>query len=361
MSMKVEPRFHNLIRSIYLFQGKHPLIFYIAQRTLGIFFMLFLLGFAVFGLMTLAPGDIVDSYVKSQMFMDPNFRRADNQYTEEAIRAFKARLGLDKPFYEQYFAWLGRVLRGDLGRSLISRAPVSFLIADRMRNSLILNIISLVILTLASFSLALWLSTKAGTSIDYLAGLVGLFFNAFPSLLLLILFQIFAATTQIFPVTAYPTHTPFNENPLGFTFSYLHHITLPLLAAFVGGVGATMRVVRATMLDQLGQPYVTALRSRGIPENRIVFVHAFRNAVNPFITSSANLLASLFSGSLILEIVFSYPGLGRLMYEAVVQEDINLVVTNMMFVSFLVLVGMLISDIMLALVDPRIKYSKKVA
>lgn len=340
---------------------EHPLATYVGQRTVGIFVMLFLLGFAVFGLMSLAPGDIVDSYVKSQMFLDPNFRRADNQYTDEMVQAFKARLGLDRPFYEQYFQWIGRVLRGDLGRSLISRAPVSFLIADRMRNSLILNLISLVVLSVASFVLALWLSTQAGKPVDYIAGFVGLVLNAFPSLLLLILFQLFAASTRLFPVTAYPSGLTFEDNPPAFVLSYLHHIALPLLAAFVGGVGATMRIVRATMLDQLGQPYVTALRARGIPEGRIVFVHAFRNAVNPFITSSANLLASLFSGSLILEIVFSYPGLGRLMYEAVLQEDINLVVTNMMFLSFLVLVGMLVSDIALALVDPRIRYSNKVA
>lgn len=351
----------QLLRLFDQLQKRHPLTVYIFRRSLGIFGMLFLLGFAVFGLMSLAPGDIVDSYVKAQMFMDPDFRRADNQYSNEMVQKFKARLGLDRPFYEQYFRWIGRVFQGDLGRSLISRAPVSFLIADRMRNSLILNLTSLVLLSVASFALALWLSTKAGTPLDYIAGFVGLFFNAFPSLLLLILFQIFAATTQLFPVTAYPTHITFEENPLGFSFSYLYHIALPLIAAFVGGVGATMRVVRATMLDQLGQPYITALRSRGISEGRITFVHAFRNAVNPFITSSANLLASLFSGSLILEIIFSYPGLGRLMYEAVIQEDINLVVTNMMFVSFLVLVGMLISDILLAVVDPRIKYSGRVA
>ena len=111
------------------------------------------------------------------------------------------------------------------------------------------------------------------------------------------------------------------------------------------------------MLDQLGQPYIMALRSRGISERRIYFNHAFRNTMNPFITSSSNLLADLFSGSLILEIIFSYPGIGRLMYEAVIQKDINLVMTNIMFISFLILVGMLISDVALALVDPRIRYS----
>ena len=118
-------------------------------------------------------------------------------------------------------------------------------------------------------------------------------------------------------------------------------------------------MIRSTMLDQLGQPYITAIRSRGISEFRIYFCHAFRNTLNPYITGSANLLAGLFSGSLVLEIIFAYPGVGRLMYEAVIQEDVNLVLANIMFVSFLVLLGMVISDIVLALVDPRIRYGKE--
>ena len=139
-------------------------------------------------------------------------------------------------------------------------------------------------------------------------------------------------------------------------FSYVHHIMLPLIGAFLSGIGGTMRMIRATMLDQLGQPYVASLRSRGVSERRIFFAHAFRNTLNPYITSSANLFAGLFSGSLILEIIFSYPGIGRLMYEAVRQEDVNLVLANVMFISLLILVGMIISDILLAVVDPRIRY-----
>ena len=156
---------------------------------------------------------------------------------------------------------------------------------------------------------------------------------------MLILLQLFAATSGWFPITAYPPF-PFREAPVGFVFSYAHHVFLPLLAAFLGGVGGTMRMIRATMLDQ----------------RRIYFAHAFRNTLNPYITSSANLFASLFSGSLILEIIFSYPGIGRLMYEAVRQEDINLVLANLMFISTLVLFGMVVSDILLAVVDPRIRY-----
>jgi len=322
-------------------------------------FMLFVLGLGVFGLMSLAPGDIVDEYVKGQMFSVEGGNTATHYWTAEQIQSFKHELGLDLPFYDRYFRWLHQVLIDhDLGRSLISQAPVLFLVSTRMINSIVLNLISLVFLTLASFSLGIWLSSKAGTKLDVAAAFVSLFLNAFPGILLLLLLQMFAAGTGWFPVTAYPTDS-FDGNPTAFGFSYLYHIILPLLGAFLGSLGGSLRLIRATMLDQLGQPYVTALRSRGIDEGRIRFHHAFRNTMNPFITGSSSLLADLFSGSLILEIIFSYPGIGRLMYDAVIHKDINLVMTNIMFISALLLVGMLLSDLALALVDPRVRFGKE--
>ena len=323
--------------------------------------MLFLLGLAVFGLMALAPGDIVDQIMIQQIFSENQRNAGQNQQAMSAdqLKARRAELGLDQPFYIQYFKWLNRVVvHGDLGVSLISRAPVSFLISTRIINSLVLNLLSLIFITIFSFVLGVYFSTKAGTRTDYAVTFFALVLHAFPGLLLLILLQLLASVTGLFPVTAYPSF-PFSEAPGKFVFSYAHHIFLPLLSAFLGGIGGSLRMIRATMLDQLGQPYITSLRSRGIAEWRIYFAHAFRNTLNPYITGSANLLAGLFSGSLILEIIFAYPGIGRLMYEAVVQQDINLVLANMMFISFLVLVGMALADIILALVDPRIRYGKE--
>ncbi|MFP4066588.1 MAG: ABC transporter permease [Spirochaetaceae bacterium] len=343
----------------YRFKAAHPLAAFIVVRGVSMVAILFVLGFAVFGLMSLTPGDIVDNYVRSQMLTQSEFRQADNVYSEEAIQAVKERLGLDRPFYEQYFQWLHQVfVERDLGRSLISRAPILFLIRNRMVNSLILNLISLFFLTIISFGLGIYFSSKVGTKVDLAATFTALFLHAFPGILLLILLQLFAAVTGLFPITAYPDF-PFREEPTRFVFNYVHHIILPLIGAFLSGIGGTMRMIRATMLDQLGKPYVTSLRSRGVPERRVYLAHAFRNTLNPFITSSANLFASLFSGSLILEIIFSYPGIGRLMFEAVRQEDINLVLTNIMFISFLILVGMVVADILLAVVDPRIRYGRQ--
>jgi peptide/nickel transport system permease protein len=349
----------NIARPVYLFRKKMPLVSFIVFRMITMLFILFVLGFAIFGLMELAPGDIIDRLVMQQMFAgnDGVQRTSDSlNLREDQIRARRESLGLDKPFYIQYFRWLKQVIvYRDLGVSLISRAPVLFLLGSRVANSVLLNLISLVLITAASFALGVWFGGKAGTWIDVAGTFFALALHAIPGILLLILLQLFAAVTGFFPVTAYPEF-PFSEAPRRFVFSYAHHIFLPLLASFLGGIGGTIRMIRSTMLDQLGQPYITALRSRGIPEGRIHLRHAFRNTLNPYITGSANLLAGLFSGSLVLEIIFAYPGMGRLMYEAVSQEDINLVLANLMFISFLVLLGMVVSDILLAFVDPRIRY-----
>lgn len=323
--------------------------------------ILFILGWALFALMELAPGDIVDQMMQQQLLSQADSGVSsgrDDMFSEEQLAKMRAELGLDAPFTVQYFRWLKRVLvHHDLGVSLISKAPVSFLIKTRIVNSLVLNLISLVFITLFSFALGVFFASKAGTRVDIAATFFALFFHAFPGILLLILFQLFASVSGLFPVTAYPDF-PIGEAPVRFAFSYGYHVFLPLFASFLGGIGGTMRMIRSTMLDQMGLPYIMALRARGISERRVYLNHAFRNTLNPYITGSANLLASLFSGSLVLEIIFAYPGIGRLMYDAVMQQDVNLVLANNMFISALVLAGMAISDILLAVVDPRIRYGK---
>ncbi|MCR4823717.1 MAG: ABC transporter permease [Treponema sp.] len=349
-----------------VFKAKFPLLSFITSRLFTMIVILFILGWALFALMALAPGDIVDQMMQQQLLSQTGGDMSksgassqDNVFSEEQLAKMRAEMGLDKPFTIQYINWLKRVVvHHDLGLSLISKAPVSFLIKSRIINSLILNLISLVFITIFSFLLGVYFSSKAGSRLDLGATFFALFFHAFPGILLLILLQLFASVTGLFPVTAYPDF-PISQAPVKFVFSYAHHVFLPLFASFLGGIGGTMRMIRSTMLDQMGLPYIMALRSRGISEGRVYLCHAFRNTLNPYITGSANLLASLFSGSLVLEIIFSYPGIGRLMYDAVMQQDVNLVLANNMFISALVLAGMTISDILLALVDPRIRYGKE--
>lgn len=348
-----------------LFRATYPLGSYITSRLVTMLVMLFALGWALFGLMALAPGDIVDQMMQQQLLSQTSAPKSggagerDDVFSEEQLAKMRAEMGLDQPFTVQYVKWLNRVIvHHDLGVSLISKAPVGFLIRTRIVNSVALNLISLVFITIFSFLLGVYFSSKAGTRLDLAATFFALFFHAFPGILLLILLQLFASVSGLFPVTAYPDF-PMGDAPVTFVFSYAYHIFLPLLASFLGGIGGTMRMIRSTMLDQMGMPYIMALRARGISERRVYLNHAFRNTLNPYITGSANLLASLFSGSLVLEIIFAYPGIGRLSYDAVMQQDVNLVLACTMFVAALNLIGMAVSDVLLAIVDPRIRYGKE--
>jgi len=342
---------------VFAFKRRFPLIAYAARRLWVTAVMLFVLGFAIFGLMALVPGDIVTQLMVSQ-FLAGGMGGGGEGLTMAQFEEMRADLGLDRPFYVQYFRWLGNALHGDLGVGLISRAPVTFILWQRLLNTLLLNTITLVVVTVVSFALGVYFSSKAGTRTDVGVTFVALFLHAFPGLLVLLLLQLFAFVTGLFPITGFPGF-PAQDNPGAFVFSYIHHVFLLVLASFLTSIGGSLRTTRALMLDQLGQPYVTSLRTRGIAEWRVYLLHAFRNTLNPFITGAATLLAGLFGGSVLLEIVFAFPGSGRLMFEAIQQQDVNLVMANLMFISALVMIGIAIADILLAVADPRIRYGKE--
>ena len=170
--------------------------------------------------------------------------------------------------------------------------------------------------------------------------------------------QFFAFVTGLFPILGFPRF-PFWYDRLAFVFAYVHHIFILVLGNFIIGVGASLRMTRTLMLDQTGQPYTVSLRSRGISERRVYFAHVFRNALNPFVSWAGVQIAGLFAGSIMLETIFAYPGIGLLMVEAVQLQDTNLVMAILLVVSATVAVAMLFADIALALLDPRIKYGKE--
>ncbi|MCL2601010.1 MAG: ABC transporter permease, partial [Treponema sp.] len=175
-----------LINPFLAFKRRFPLVSYALRRLWVTAVMLFFLGLAIFGLMALVPGDIVYNMMYDQMMA------GGEMLDREQIEAMRADFGLDRPFYMQYFRWLGRALRGDLGVGLISRAPVTFILWQRLLNTLLLNSISLVIVTVTSFALGVYFSSKAGTRTDVGVTFVALFLHAFPGLLVLMLLQLLA-------------------------------------------------------------------------------------------------------------------------------------------------------------------------
>ena len=354
--MNVRTAGRLLIGPLFAFKRRFPLVAYAIRRVWVTAVMLFVLGFGIFALMAVVPGDIVTHMVQQQMLAG-GFGGGGEGLTAAQIDEMRAELGLDRPFYVQYFRWLSHALRGDLGVGLISRAPVTFILWQRLLNTLLLNSISLVIVTVTSFGLGVYFSSKAGTRTDVGVTFIALFLHALPGLLVLLLLQFFAFVTGLFPITGFPGF-PFHDNPGAFVLSYIHHVFLLVLASFLGAIGGSLRTTRALMLDQLGMPYITSLRTRGIAEWRVYLLHAFRNTLNPFITGTATLLAGLFGGSVLLEMIFAFPGSGRLMFEAIQQQDVNLVMANLMFISALIMIGIAIADILLAVADPRIRYGK---
>ena len=182
----------GVMKQVYRFRGAHPLMHFIIGRFVSMIVILFILGIAVFALMELAPGDIVEKHIQAQLLSQseggaggPNSAAGDSAYSEERIAAMRAELGLDRPFYMQYFHWLSQIfVERDLGRSLISRAPILFLVKTRLFNSILLNLISLFLLTVISFVLGIYFSSKVGTKTDLAATFTALFLHSFPGLLL---------------------------------------------------------------------------------------------------------------------------------------------------------------------------------
>jgi len=331
---------------------RFPLPFYILGRAAAMVVMLFVFGMAVFALMDIIPGDAVSRARARVAAVEYRY-----EWTQEQVDMLREREGLDQTFFAQYFRWLARALRGDMGVTLIWGAPVAFLIRQRLLNTLLLSAISLAITSAVAFALGIFFSSKAGSRADLAGSFATLLALSIPPLVVLLGLQFFAFVTGLFPVVGYPRF-PFWYDRVAFVFSYIRHVFILVLANLIIGAGVSLRMTRALMLDQVGLPYMISLRSRGISERRVFFVHAFRNALNPFVSWVGVQIAGMLAGSIMLETIFAYPGIGLLMVQAVLEQDVNLIMAILLVASAAVMVAMLLADIALAFLDPRVRYGK---
>ena len=305
--------------------------------------ILLIISFAFFFFMSLAPGDFFTSYYEDSN-IDPSV--IDHQRKE---------FGLDKPFYIQYFIWLKKVIIDhDLGISFSYRMPILELISTRIWNTVFLNFFSLLFAYLFSYPISFYFAYKPNKILDKTVNFITLIFYSAPIFFLALIGLIIAAKTGLFPITG---ATGENYESLSFFGKFadrLHHIFLPIMVGFIASIAGSLRSMKELLNLEIHKPYITALKAKGLRKWGIIF-HAFRNALIPFITGIAGILASLFGGSLFTEIIFSYPGMGRLIYQATLKQDYFLVLTNMIISSALVLIGIMISDILLAMADPRVR------
>ena len=317
---------------------------YISRRLLHMVPLLLGISLISFIIIQLAPGDFL-----TQQALNP-------QVSAERIAQERARFGLDQPVYVQYFVWLKNALRLDFGHSFSYRVPVFRLIAARLFNTFILSLSAMVFTWILSIPLGIISAIKQYSWVDKLLTFLAFLGLAIPNFFFALLLLFMAMRTGWFPVGGMYSVNYHGLSLLGQIWDRAHHLILPTIVLGTSGMAGLMRQMRGNLLDYLKADFVTTARAKGLSERVVVWKHAVRNAINPIITIFGLSLPGLLSGAALTEIVMAWPGLGRLMLEAVLAQDLYLVMGSLIMGSVLLILGNLVADLLLAWVDPRIRY-----
>jgi len=296
-----------------------------------------------FVLVSLAPGDFTT-------------RLYERRVSTETRQRWQQDYGLDRPLPARYWSWLSRAAVGDLGVSWGHRRPVTDVIADTLPKTLLLTSLGLAVELVGGIGLALVQLRRPHGAADRLITLATLTAYALPTFLVSLgLIYVFAFKLTLLP----PSHMLSPEGELSTGLSRLldlaHHLVLPVLAIGITGIGAVARYLRGSLLDERSAQYVLAARARGCSERQAITAHALPNALLPLITMVGMSLPFLVSGSLIVEVVFAWPGMGRLMYTAALARDLPLLLGITLLVTAAVVIGNFLADVAYAIVDPRVR------
>ena len=317
---------------------------YIARRFVIAIPEIFIISLMVFLIMQAAPGDFLDQY------------RLDPSISEKFLEQMKKELGLDKPVMVQYVIWLKNVIKGDFGYSFYYRRPVSTLIWERVFATLILSITSLSFAWILGVVVGTFSALKKYSIWDKLLTVVAFSGIAIPGFFLGLLLLYIAAKTGWFPIAGMISVEHYQMSSWEKFKDLAWHLILPSFALGFGTFAVLMRYMRGSLLDVLNEDYVTFARAKGLPERMVIYKHAMRNAINPMITLLGYSISGLLGGSIIIENIFAWPGMGRLVYQALLQQDIYVVMAASILGAAMLIIGNLIADILLALVDPRVRF-----
>jgi len=318
---------------------------YIIRRILIVIPLLLAISLLSFLIMQLSPGSYLD-----QMRMSPDI-------SENLIREMENDFGLDKNIPMQYFSWLSQILQGNLGQSFTYRVPVSQIILGRLFNTLILSLAAMLISWGISIPIGIYSATHRYSWLDNIFSIFSFIGLSIPNFFfaLLLLFSIVRFNIPL-PINGMTSIMYDFMSPTEKVIDILKHLLVPALVLGTAGTASLMRQMRGQMLDVIHKDYIRTARAKGVKEKRVIYKHAFRNAVNPMITIFGFQLSSLFSGAALTEIVTGWPGLGRMMLTAVRSKDLYLAMAGLMMGSLMLIIGNLAADILLAFSDPRIKY-----
>ena len=319
---------------------------YISKRILQTIPLLIIVSLLSFFIIRLSPIDPL-----AELRLNPSI-------SQETLDKEIKRLNLDKPIGIQYLSWAKSFVKGDLGYTSAGE-KVSTKLKERIPNTLLLTLVVIFMTWSVGVPLGIMSAIKKESTFDRLLTVLSSIGMAIPSFFFAILMLMLAVKTGWFPVGGL---TSYNFNEMGFFAKILDiakHLILPSVVLFTISLSGLQRQMRANMLEVLDSEYVKFARAKGLSETKVIFKHALRNAINPMITLLGFEFAGLLSGAALTEYVFQYPGLGRLILEAVMKSDINLVMASLMMGTIMLILGNLIADILLMLTDPRLKQGIK--
>ncbi len=314
---------------------------YLVPTLLGITIVTFLI-------INLAPGDPVSVIQGGQI---------QARISPEAYQQMVKHYGLDKPIHVRYLTWLLRLLTFDFGDSFRTHQPVTKMILERLPATLALNVAALIIALLAAIPLGLISAVKQNSMFDKVGGTVLYMLYSLPDFwVALLLIMLFGVTLRILPIFGMEAIDSQDLGFFGYWLDRARHMVLPTICLTYGSLAFLARFVRGSTLEVIRQDYVRTARAKGLDEDRVVYNHVFRNTLIPILTLLGLLLPTLISGSIILEAIFSWPGIGALFYESVLARDYPTVMGLSFITAVLVLLSTLIADLLYAWADPRVTY-----
>lgn len=315
---------------------------YIIKRILQTIPLLIMVSLISFFIIRLSPVDPL-----AELKLNPSVSPA-------TVERERQRLGLDKPIIVQYGKWACSFVQGDLGVTSTGE-KVSQKLKERIPNTLLLTSIVILLTWLVGVPLGIIAAVNWKTPFDRILTVLTSIGMAIPSFFFAVLLLIFAVKTGWFPIGGLTSPNFADMSFIGKLWDITHHLILPVIVLFTISLAGLQRQMRANMLDVLDSDYVKFARAKGLSEFSVIYKHALRNAINPMITLLGFEFAGLLSGAALTEYVFQYPGLGRLILEAVMKSDINLVMASLMTGAIMLVLGNLIADILLIITDPRIR------
>lgn len=324
---------------------------YIVKRILISILILLGVSFLLYALLRCMPTDFVEQKIL-------NLYQAGATTSDEFIQQMYKTYGLDGGIVDGYFKWLGSAFRLDFGKSFINQREVLTEIfdKDRMGTSFFVAAIATIFEFLIAIPLGITAATHQYSIRDYVITVLVLIGISLPSFFFgQLLKDIFANKLGWFPVSGMKDASIDYKNGWEAMGDYVRHMFIPILTVVILSIGARMRMTRTNMLEVLGSDYIRTARAKGLSETKVIYKHAFRNTMIPLVTSLAGLIPSLFSGAMITETVFDLEGIGKYALNAMTQGDIPVIMTYNMFLAALSVLGILLADLMYAVVDPRVK------